>query len=102
MPPHTINTHALEGPALPTQTTQVHTNTDNQSQISSCANQHTPTPEKTINSIPGEVNAKKANVKIAMLNINGASSPTVGLSLSGKWALINNTIYNEKITIFVL
>ena len=44
----------------------------------------------------------KANMCIATLNINGATTPTYNLNLRGKWAYINNVMRTERIVILAL
>ena len=45
---------------------------------------------------------KKANIKIATLNINGATAPSHNMNLTEKWSMINHTIRKHKIAILAL
>jgi hypothetical protein len=45
---------------------------------------------------------KRANITIALLNINGATTPTANLNLMDKWARINSTLRGNKIAILAL
>ena len=45
---------------------------------------------------------KKANIKIATLNINGATAPSQNMDLTEKWSMINHTIRKHKIAILAL
>ena len=45
---------------------------------------------------------KRANIKIASLNINGAAAPTQNMDHIEKWTLINSTIRTERIAILAL
>jgi len=46
--------------------------------------------------------AKRVNINIATLNLNGAAAPSQGMNHIDKWATINSTIRNEKIAILAL
>jgi exonuclease III len=45
---------------------------------------------------------KRANVRIAMLNVNGVTAPTHKIDLIDKWSSINKTMKEEKIAILTL
>ena len=47
-------------------------------------------------------NNLKANIKIASINLNGATAPTENMSFLNKWRSISNTIQSEKIAILVV
>ena len=45
---------------------------------------------------------KRANINIAILNINGATAPSNNINLIEKWASINQTMRKDKIVILTL
>ena len=111
MPPHrnppraSRSCHATRGHPNPRRPHQA-CRTDHQS---NCANQRTPhqgtapVPRETTPHQRQERNAKeKANINITSLNMNGATAPSENMSMTEKWAMVNRTIFNERIAVLAL
>src|SRR5258708_10900506 len=45
---------------------------------------------------------KRANIKIATLNMNGAEAPSQGMDLTDKWSMVNSTIRGNRIAILAI